>query len=469
MVIGTTTLVDSGTARKAFEQWLISPAPMIRTEHTPNRPGTSPPHRGDPAPLTPESAQQARILFVAHTLPFPENSGSQIRIANLLRAACDVADVQFVGFVEGGEPSDPSNAEGIRQLRELCPSALVLARDPLWWPTVPGNSLAAALEHYVFRNGAFVFREFRCQTLVDEVRKLADSADLIWIERLWVAHHLRDMAHKTLVDMDDLESVKIARRLSGKFGLTAWAAWFDWWKTRRTERQAARDFARIAICSEYDRRFWPDDLERVWVVPNGFDDNLLPLTPPVATAKRAIFVGLLNYWPNVGAVQYFASYVVPLVLRRYPDFEFWIVGRSPHSAVRVLDDAKHIRVFADVPNVIEYVRQASVSVVPLKIGGGTRLKILESIAAGVPVISTDVGIEGIELQPEEHYLRANTAEEFAKAVCRVLENPDIGQAQVERARRAIRETYSWSKIRGSLAALLRTLLSEPKAPSPWPP
>ncbi|MDY0013836.1 MAG: glycosyltransferase family 4 protein [Rhodocyclaceae bacterium] len=407
-----------------------------------------------------DSPSKPRLLFAAHTLPFPENSGSHIRIANLLRAACMVAEVQFVGYVEAGSPDDPANAEGIRQLKALCPSAIVLPRDPLWWPLVRNNSLLAALRHYVMQPGAFVFREFRCGALISEVRRLAPKADLIWIERLWVAHHLRDLAYKAVVDMDDLESVKIQRRLAEKRGPQAWAAWLDWWKTRRTESSAARDFSRIAVCSEHDVKFWPKDQDRVWVVPNGFDDHLLTHPLPDGTPKRAIFVGLLDYWPNVGAIQFFAQYVMPLLLQRYPDFEFWIVGRSPHPAVLALDNGRSIRVFPNVPSVVEYVRQAAVSVVPLRVGGGTRLKILESIGAGVPVVSTDVGIEGINLTPEIHYLRANSAEEFAEAVIRLMEQPEFGRQQVERARSAIRDKYAWSSIRASVADLLRPLLAQ---------
>jgi len=105
--------------------------------------------------------------------------------------------------------------------------------------------------------------------------------------------------------------------------------------------------------------------------------------------------------------------------------------------------------------VVEYVRQCSVSIVPVRIGGGTRLKILESLAAGVPVITTTVGVEGIELSPEQHYLLADNPDEFVAQTVRLLENPALGQRQVREGREAIARKYSWRAIREALADQLR--------------
>lgn len=304
--------------------------------------------------------------------------------------------------------------------------------------------------------GAFVFREFSCRPLVEAVRRHADDVEIIWVERLWVAHHLRDLGRKIIVDLDDIESVRIARVLADReFSVATLAAWHDWWKTRRTERKALDVFQRVAVCSELDTRFWPRHRDRVWVVPNGFNDELLTLLEPQNDAPRVIFVGALAYSPNVEGVLMFAKKAMPLLLERFPALEFWIVGRGPIEEVLALDNGGNIRVFGDVPDVVEYVRQCSVSIVPVRIGGGTRLKILESLAAGVPVITTTVGVEGIELSPEQHYLLADNPDEFVAQTVRLLENPALGQRQVREGREAIARKYSWRAIREALADQLR--------------
>lgn len=396
------------------------------------------------------------MLFVAHVLPFPENTGTKIRLANLLRAACAAGPVKFIGFIDQGPAHDVENEEGVRQLRELCPDAELIPRRHAWWPDVERDSLKWALRNYVFAPGAFVFREFSCAPLVEAVRKHAHDAAVIWVERLWIAHHLREFGHKMIVDLDDIESVKIGRRMQGwKLSAPVLAAWYDWWKTRRTERKALEAFQRAVVCSEEDTQFWPGQRDKVWVVPNGFNDDLLKLPIPANSVPRVIFVGTLAYWPNVEGVLMFARKVMPSLLARFPALEFWIVGRGPLDEVLALDNGGNIRVFGDVPDVVEYLRQCSVSIVPLRVGGGTRLKILESIGAGVPVITTAVGVEGISLEAEKHYLLAHGPQEFGAAVTRLLKAPALGRAQVESAREVIAGRYTWRAIREELTGFLR--------------
>lgn len=402
----------------------------------------------------------ARLLFVAHVLPFPENTGTKIRLANLLRAALAAGPVKFIGFIDQGPDHDVDNTEGVRQLLALCPDAVLIRREHAWWPDVARDSLAWAVKNYVLSKGAFVFREFACGPLVEAVRQHAQDADVIWVERMWIAHHLREFGHKVIVDLDDIESVKIARRMKGwKLTLPVLAAWYDWWKTQRAERQVLNVFQRAVVCSEEDTHFWPRQRDRVWVIPNGFNEDLLQLPLPESATPRVIFVGTLAYWPNVEGVLMFAKKAMPLLLERFPNLEFWVVGRSPMEEVKALDNGGNIRVFADVPDVVTYLRQGSVSIVPLRVGGGTRLKILESIGAGVPVITTAVGVEGIALEPERHYLMAHGPQEFAAAVTRLLDNPTLGAKQVEAAREVIARRYTWRAIQDDLTTRLREFLA----------
>lgn len=398
-----------------------------------------------------------QMLFVAPTLPFPANTGFKIRLANLLRAACAQGPVKFIGYVETDPQHAEETAEGIRQLRAICPDMVLVPRGEEGdWPAFRHASLRWALRHYLFARGAFVYREYACEALLREVRKHASSADAIWVARLWIAHKLHGFEHRIIVDLDDLESVKIARRMKGwRISLPMLLAWHDQRKTRRMEQEAVARFARVVVCSELDAQAWSTHPDKVWMVPNGFDDSLLSLPFPVAGPPRAIFTGALFYWPNTEAALLFARRIMPLLLARRPDFEFWIVGRSPPPEILTLDNGGNIRVFADVPEVPPYVRQASVSVVPLRVGGGTRLKILESLGAGVPVVTTTVGVEGLALEAGRHFLLADTPEEFVTQIMRLLDEPALGERQVHAGREAIAGTYAWHAIRDTLAGLLR--------------
>ena len=409
-----------------------------------------------------------RILFVSPIVPFPEQRGGMNqRIANLLRAACARGPVQFVGYSTAGPPDDPENSRGIAELRTLCPDAVLVPRDNRWWPEISRDSLLWCLRHYVLARGPFLFRTYDAAALIREVRRLAPAADLIWVERLWIAWHLPELASRIVLDLDDLESVKTARRMRGwRKTPTTLAAWFDWWKLQRAERAARGRFLRTLVCSREDLALWrdmqpgvPSLLEDLWVVPNGFNDHLLQLPLPTVTAPRVIFVGTLHYWPNTEAVLRFTKKILPLIRAKCPTVEFWIVGLGPAQEILDLDDGKAVRVFPDVPEVIDYVREAAVSVVPLRIGGGTRLKILESLAAGVPVVSTTVGVEGIALVPDTHLFVADEPQDFANRVCRLLGDPALREQQVSAARSAIASEYSWSSIRERVGQKLASLAS----------
>ena len=409
-----------------------------------------------------------RILFVSPIVPFPEQRGGMNqRIANLLRAVCARGPVQFVGYSAPGPSDDPDNSLGIAELRALCPDAVLVPRDHRWWPEISRDSLLWCLRHYVLARGPFIFRAYDAGALVREVRRLAAEADLIWVERLWIAWHLPELASRIVLDLDDLESVKATRRMQGwRTSLTTLAARFDCWKIRRVEKAARDRFLRTIVCSQHDLALWSDPSakntppsEKVWVVPNGFSDGLLDLPLPAVTVPRVIFVGTLHYWPNTEAVLRFTRKILPLIRAQVPTVEFWIVGLGPAQEILDLDDEAGIRVFPDVPDVIDFVRQSAVSVVPLRIGGGTRLKILESLAAGVPVVSTTVGAEGIALVPGEHLLVADDPDTFAHHVCRLLGDRALREAQVKAARRALAGQYAWSAIRARVAQELVSLAS----------
>ena len=409
-----------------------------------------------------------RILFVSPIVPFPEQRGGMNqRIANLLRAACARGPVQFVGYSTAGPPDDPDNSRGIAELRALCPDAVLVPRDHRWWPEISRDSLLWCLRHYVLARGPFIFRTYDAAALIREVRRLAPAADLIWVERLWIAWHLPELASRIVLDLDDLESVKTARRMGGwRKTPTTLAAWFDWWKLQRAERATRDRFLRTIVCSREDLALWggarPDTPKlsgNPWVVPNGFNEHLLELPLPKVTLPRVIFVGTLHYWPNTEAVLRFTKKILPLIRAQCPTVEFWIVGLGPAQEILDLDDGKAVRVFPDVPEVIDYVRQAAVSVVPLRIGGGTRLKILESLAAGVPVVSTTVGVEGIALVPNAHLCVADEPQDFAHQVCRLLGDAALRERQVTAARAAIAGEYSWSSIRDRVAQNLVALAS----------
>jgi len=182
--------------------------------------------------------------------------------------------------------------------------------------------------------------------------------------------------------------------------------------------------------------------------------NAIPAAPaPQETASRLslVFSGNLEYHPNQQAVGWFATQVWPALQRRYPQLEWCIVGKNPHGVAPMLRGVRKVRLTGPMEDAIAVLAQSRIAIVPVLSGSGTRVKILEAWAAGLPVVSTALGAEGLDATPGIHYVSANTAEQFGSAICHLLENPDEA-AQLSAAGRCIYEQrFTWEAAWSHLA------------------
>lgn len=188
------------------------------------------------------------------------------------------------------------------------------------------------------------------------------------------------------------------------------------------------------------------------VVPNGVDTGYYRFAPRRAeTPPLLVFVGTLDFRPNVDALRWFVAEVMPL-LRLQIATRFAIVGRSPSPAVQALA-ADDVQVIGPVPDERPWLERASVYVVPLRMGGGMRFKVVQAMAAGVPVVSTRFGAEGVEAEDGEHLLLADEPAELAAAIVRTLTNPAEAQQRAERSRSLAEQRYDWRAILPALTAI----------------
>lgn len=227
-------------------------------------------------------------------------------------------------------------------------------------------------------------------------------------------------------------------------------------KLRAYERRLCSFYNRTIAVSEEDAaalRVLNPRVEPL-VVPNGVDCAQYPFaTERAATGNEIVFTGTMDFRPNVDAVVWYAREVFPRVREQLPAARFTIVGKNPAPAVRALGERPGIVVTGAVPDVLPYLRAANLYVIPMRMGGGIRLKALEAMAAGVPALSTTMGFSGIAAEPGKHYLNAETAEEFARQTVAVLTG-DIDVEPLRRAARALVEReYDWDTICERLAAV----------------
>lgn len=263
--------------------------------------------------------------------------------------------------------------------------------------------------------------------------------------------------HKLVCDLDDIASILALRGIRSQ-KLPWWSRWraqsyLDFYRMRHYERTYLKRFDSVWICSEQDKRTlgsWIGD-SRVEVVPNVMDVE--PLNE-VRQAKRTepiiILVGNFAMEPNADAARFFCDQIWPTVKREMPEAKLWLVGREPDSCLRSLNGKNGISVFGNVPDVKQYLAHAAVAVAPLLVGAGTRVKILEAFAAGVPVVATTVGAEGIDASHGKDILIADAPDAFAKSCINLLQDRNLNRRIREAAFELVSTRYTIDVLRNEV-------------------
>jgi glycosyltransferase involved in cell wall biosynthesis len=249
----------------------------------------------------------------------------------------------------------------------------------------------------------------------------------------------------------------------------------QWRRMRRFERRTLARFDRVLAVSDVDRdtfaRLYPGALDApAAVIPTGVDTTYFTPAPTAPAGHRLVFTGSMDWLPNVDGVLHFCRDILPLIRRQVPDVAFTIVGRAPTHTVRNLADEPGVSVTGRVDDVRPYLAEAAAYVVPLRIGGGTRLKIFEAMAAGRAVVSTSIGAEGLPTEPGRHLLLADAPESFAASVVALLTRPALRHSVEGEARALVANGYDW---RHAAAHLERAIVDtsprtrQRRAASPW--
>jgi glycosyltransferase involved in cell wall biosynthesis len=231
-------------------------------------------------------------------------------------------------------------------------------------------------------------------------------------------------------------------------------------KVRREEMGAWRRASGCVLTSVQDqeavRAAAPATPTRV--VPNGVDlDHFAPTGHPV-DANSIVFVGSINYRPNTDAVLHFAERILPQIRREAPRATFSVVGQGAPEAVRRLDGPE-VHILGAVKDVRPHLEQAAVVAVPLRMGGGTRLKVLEGLAMAKALVSTAIGCEGIDVEDGRHLLIADTPDAFARAVVRLMHDPELRESLGTAGRELVERRYGWASVAAELNAFHGELLA----------
>ena len=386
------------------------------------------------------------LLAVTSELPWPLSSGGHLRTFHLLKGLAQRFDVRLV------VPSPREEAE----------ARLTIARAGIRLHDVPigprraiteaGRIAAAVLRAEPYVLYARHRRRSVMRALKAEIaRRPPDVVYLDHLDSLCYA----GIAGRTpiVVDMHNVYS-RLAERASREVHGFAKRTYLSGQAIMLGHKeQAAAGLAHtIFACSDDEARYFQSlGANHVVVVPNGVDTSAYSWTASRREGPPTIlFIGALEWTPNISAVRFLARDVLPAVRTRVPDARLLVVGRRPTAEILALGDPGRVDIAADVPDVRPYWEQADLLAVPLETGGGTRIKILEAFAAGVPVVSSPIGCEGIDARHQEHLLIASR-DTFADVVVQSLEDSMGAAARAASARSLARRQYDWGMI-GARAA-----------------
>lgn len=376
-----------------------------------------------------------RILFLSAWCPLPADNGSKLRITHLLRELARQHEIDLLSFA----PEPPGDA-ALRALKEICAGVELLPETP--FSTRAGGRLRGLLSPQP--RSVVANHSSRMATAVQQ--RNAQRYDLVIASQMHMASYAMLIQHTPRL-LEELEIATLyeqfhsAQRLRSRlrYGLT-------WWKTRRYVAHLLRQFDGATVVSERElelvRPLAPAHM-RLAVVPNGVDVAACARDFGPPENDTLIYPGALSYDANFDAMDYFLGAILPQVRAARPDARLRITGRATPAQVAALPRAEGVEFTGYLDDVRPAVARAWAEVVPLRKGGGTRLKVLEALALGTPVVSTSKGIEGLALEDGRHVLVADTPADFATATARLLDQPNLRARLAAAGRQLARERYDW--------------------------
>ena len=379
------------------------------------------------------------ILLLTQVLPYPPDSGPKIKTYNMIKYLAQGHRVTLASFVRGDQSEDIRHLEQYCQAVHTVPMQRGRIRDA-WYM---GLSVLRGQPFLMIRDDRKAMR-----SLVDELS----------------AQRQFDVAHA-----DQLNMAQYAERVPGAFkvldahnalwllyqrlcetmrpGLSRWLLSRDWRLLKTYEGRLVREFDAVLAVSHEDR----DALQKaagepvdITVIPIAIDTTEVSVVDREPNPSHILHIGTMYWPPNIDGVSWFVREVFPIIRQRRPDVEFDVVGaRPPQEIVDMGGEGTGIHVTGYVADPAPYLRQAAVMVVPLRAGGGMRVKILNGLAQGIPMVSTELGYEGIDVTPGENIMGTDDPAGFAEAVLRVLEDQELARRLSINGRRLAEAEYDY--------------------------
>lgn len=391
-----------------------------------------------------------KILWVKTDFLHPTTRGGQIRTLEMLRQLHKRHEVHYVAF------DDPGSPEGLRRSSEYCTRAY-----PISHRIVPKRSLrfAGQLAAGLFSTIPVAGMRYRSEAMRETISRLLSehSFDAKVCDFLFPSINIPDMRGWTLFQHNVETIIWERHAAAGRtplhrayFGIQA-RRMFEW------ERTVCRQASHVLTVSPVDEELVRNrfGVRSTSSVPTGVDLEYFERPADVTLSHDLVFVGSMDWMPNIDGVRWFLDEVFPIIRARRPECRLAVVGRRPPAQIAAEAKDPSITITGTVPDVRPFLWHSAVSIVPLRVGGGTRLKIFEAMAAGTPVVSTTIGAEGLPVRHGVDVAIADTPDRFAAECLKLLENQEERRRISDAGLDFIRARFSWEQVTRQFEQSLR--------------
>ena len=383
----------------------------------------------------------SNLLYLVHRLPYPPNKGDKVRSYHLLKHLAARHRVFLGTFID-----DPQDEAYVDKLPEFCADLHIARISPR---TAKIRSLSGLLS-----NEALTLPYYRNAGLKAWIERTLreEKIDAAVIFSSAMAQYVQGMPElRTLVDFVDVDSAKWTQYAPNHRWPMSWLYRREGERLLAFERAVAQQATHSFFVTENETELFcrsaPECKGRVDAMCNGVNAEFFSPEHALATPFKAgelplVFTGAMDYWPNIDAVTWFVTEILPLLLQRHPESKFYIVGRSPTPAVLALA-GEHVVVTGTVDDVRPYLQHAAVVVAPLRLARGIQNKVLEAMAMGVPVVASQECAGPVDAVPERDFLTAGSVDDYVRQIEALLQSPDRSAAMGQAARQQVLARYSW--------------------------
>lgn len=387
-----------------------------------------------------------KILWLKTELLHPVDKGGKIRTYQMLR---QLRQHHFITYLTLCDPATDSS-DAFERAEEYCQRLKAI-------PHTAKQKFSAAFYYELGLNlGSplpYAIQKYRSPTMLQAIKRELQEVDydVVVCDFLTPSINLPEGLHiPAVLFQHNVEAVIWERHYQTTTNKLKKAFFFNQWrKMHNYERKTCQRFDAVVAVSDVDRELMRKDfgLECVYDIPTGVDTTYFAPRQTETHPYELVFTGSMDWMPNEDAIIYFSEAILPKIAAQIPAVRLTVVGRNPSARLVALARANpQITLTGRVDDVRPYMDKAAAYVVPMRVGGGTRLKIYEAMAMAKPVISTTIGAEGLAVRNGEELLLADTPEAFARAVAVVLQERTFAERLGQAARDVVCERFSWNRV-----------------------